>query len=207
MYVAAFAMTKPTTPKPASQRSALHPLIVVLVGEPLSGKEVASQYLVQRYGFVGFRFSKILNDILGRLQLPVNRPNQTDLANALRERFGGGVLADVVLREIAAGSYPRVVIDGLRHPAEFESLRKLPGFVLVYLTAPLALRFARVKNRREKAGEHRFSLADFKRDEKLPNELFIQRLGRKAQVRLVNDKSLRDLHRQIEEQVIQPYLT
>ena len=106
-----------------SKGSRIKQLIIVFVGEPVAGKEVASQYLVQKYNFVGFRFSKILNDILERLHLPVNRPNQTDLANGLRERFGGGVLADVVLREISAGGYRRIVIDGLRHPAEFDSLQ------------------------------------------------------------------------------------
>jgi len=182
------------------------PLIVVFVGEPVAGKELASQYLVQKYKFFGFRFSKILNDILDKLHLPVNRPHQTALANALRERFGGGILADVVLREIKAGGYRRIVIDGLRHPAEFDSLRKLPGFVLVYITAPLLVRFERVKKRHEKVGEHKFTLQDFKRDEKLPNELFIQRLGRRATVKLVNDGTPRELYQQIEEKIVKPYL-
>lgn len=176
--------------------------VVVLVGEPLAGKEIASQYLVRRHHFVSFRFSKILNDILARLRLPISRPNQTALANALRERFGGGILAEVIKQEIERGRHARVVIDGMRNPAEYEILKRVSGFLLVYLTAPLAVRYQRVHARREKVGEHRFSLEDFKRDEKLPNELFIGKLGRKAKVKIVNDASVAELYRRLEHEVV-----
>ncbi len=181
-------------------------MVVVFVGEKLAGKEVASHYLQRRHGFVSYRFSKILVDILDRLHLPVSRVNEVALVGGLRERFGGGVLAQVIAAEIKMRKQKRVVLDGMRHPAEFEALKKLPGFLLVYLTAPLELRFKRARARGEKVGERNFTLAEFKREESLPTEVFIRGLGRKAKVKLVNSSTLPELYQQIEDKVIKPYL-
>lgn len=178
------------------------PLVVVLVGEKLAGKEEAAKYLCKKYGFNNYHFSRILTDILLRLRLPTSRVNQMHLVGALRERFGGGVLAQVIKADIKNKGYKRVVLDGLRHPAEFDCLKNLPGFLLVYLTAPVNLRYQRAKHRREKTGEHKFSLADFKREEKFVTEIYINRLGKKAKVRLVNDGTLTELHKKIDDQFI-----
>ena len=181
-------------------------VVVVFVGEKLAGKEVASRYLVKRRSFAGYRFSKILVSILNQLKLPISRVNETNLAGALRERFGSGVLAETIKSLIQASGRRRVVIDGLRHPAELESLRRLPGFLLVYLTAPLEVRFKRALRRHERVGEGNFTLQDFKREERLPTEVFIHNLGRKAKVKLVNDTGLKELYRQIEEKIVKSYL-
>lgn len=181
-------------------------LIIVFVGEKLAGKEVAARYLTQKYGFQSLRFSKILVDILERLHLPVSRVNEMNLVGGLRERFGSGVLAEVFKHEIEHNKMKRVVLDGMRHPAELEVLKKMPGFVMVYLTAPLEVRFRRAKARGEKAGESRFTFDDFKREEKLVTEVFIRRMGRAAHVRLVNDGSLKHLHDQIEAKIVAKYL-
>lgn len=180
-------------------------LAVVFVGEKLAGKEMASRYLIKRHRFVGYRFSKILVSILNQLNLPISRLNETNLAGALRERFGSGVLAETIKSLILDSRNQRVVIDGLRHPAELEALKRLPGFLLVYLTAPLEVRFRRALKRRERVGEGSFSLADFKREERLPTEVFIHGLGRKAKVKLVNDDGLKDLYEQIEDKIIKVY--
>ncbi|MDP3986065.1 MAG: AAA family ATPase [Candidatus Veblenbacteria bacterium] len=187
-------------------RGITSPVVVVFVGEKLSGKEQAAQYLVKKYGFHGYHFSRILTDILQRLHLPVSRMNQMHLVGALRERFGGGVLAEVIKQDILKHGYKRVVLDGLRHPAEYDALKVLPGFLLVYLTAPLNVRYQRARQRREKAGEHRLSLQDFKREEKLVTEVFISKLGHKAKVKVVNEGSLSELYHRLEEELVKPYL-
>lgn len=182
------------------------PSVVVLVGEKLSGKELTAQYLIKKHGFHGYHFSRILTDILQRLHLPVSRQNQMQLVGALRERFGGGILAEVIKQDIKDHGYKRVVLDGLRHPAEYDILKNLPGFLLVYLTAPLPLRYQRAKKRHEKVGEHRFSLQDFKREEKLATEIYIGKLGRLAKVKIINDGTVADLYSKIETELVKKYL-
>jgi len=116
------------------------------------------------------------------------------------------VLAEVIKAEIARTWQRRVVIDGMRHPAELEVLKGLPGFLLVYLTAPLELRFRRARTRGEKVGERNFTVEQFKREEKLPTEVFIRGLGRRAKVRLINSGTLPELYKQIEEKIVKLYL-
>ncbi|MBI5733744.1 MAG: hypothetical protein HY973_02255 [Candidatus Kerfeldbacteria bacterium] len=177
-------------------------IMLVFVGEKLSGKEKSARYLIKKHRFVGLRFSKILVDILRRLRLPVTRLNEAQLVGALRERFGGGVLAAVIKTEITKKHLKRVVVDGLRHPAEYDILKRLPGFKLIYLTAPLLVRYRRALARREKVGENKFTLNEFKNEETLPTELFIKRLGKKAEVKLINDSTFDKLYQQIEQKII-----
>ncbi|MFH1867182.1 MAG: hypothetical protein ABIJ81_03845 [Patescibacteria group bacterium] len=176
-------------------------IILVLVGEKLSGKEMVSRYLVKHYGFVSFRFSKILVDILKIINLPVTRVNEINLISGLRERFGAAILAEVIVEKIRRGIKRRVVIDGLRHPAEYDVLSKLPGFKLVYITAGLQTRFARAKARGEKVGETHFTLQQFKREEKMPTEIYIKRLGKRAQVKIINEGSLNNLYSEIKKKL------
>jgi dephospho-CoA kinase len=187
-------------------RRTKQPIVIVFVGEKLSGKELASRYLIKQHGFHGYHFSRILTDILNRLRLPVSRVNQMHLVGALRERFGGGILAQVIKQDIKSHGYKRVVLDGMRHPAEYDVLKNLPGFLLVYLTAPLNLRYQRARQRREKAGEHKFSLTDFKREEKLVTEIYISKLARRAKVKIVNNGSVAEFYKKLEEQLVKKYL-
>ncbi len=184
----------------------IKPAVVVFVGEKLAGKEVAAQYLIKRHNFYGYHFSRIISDILNRLHLPISRSNQINLVSALRERFGGGILAQVIKQDIISHGYKRVVIDGLRHPAEYDLLKKLPGFLLVYLTAPLSLRYERARQRREKVGENKVSLTDFKREEKAVTEVYISKLGRRAQLKIINDGTIQELYNKIEKELVKKYL-
>ncbi|MEK7496485.1 MAG: hypothetical protein AAB657_01115 [Patescibacteria group bacterium] len=183
-----------STVKKLNSRNNAKSQIIVFVGEKLAGKEIAASFLIKKYKFTGFRFSKILTDLLQRLHLPITRVNEVALVGALRERFGGGVLAEVVKKEIIARGLKKVVIDGLRHPAEYEILKTMPGFKLVYLTAPIKLRYARAIKRGEKVGEKNFSFEEFKHEEKLPTEIFIKRLGAKAKVKIVNDGTVEQMY-------------
>lgn len=180
-------------------------IIIVIVGEKLSGKEVISKYLARRYGFKSFRFSKILVDILNNLGLPILRVNETNLVEALRERFGGGVLAEAVKLKLAKTVGNKFVIDGLRHPGEYEILSKLPGFLLVYVTASLTTRFKRALTRGEKVGEDKFTIEQFKREENLPTEIYIKRLGRKARIKIINEGALGELYKQVDEKIIKKF--
>jgi dephospho-CoA kinase len=180
-------------------------LILVLVGEKLSGKEMASKYLVHKYKFTSYRFSAWLVKILDILGLPITRVNEMNLISALRERFGGGVLAETLKNIIIKQKKARVVIDGLRHPGEYDILKTLPGFRLVYVTASLATRYQRAKKRGEKVGENKFTLQEFKQEEKLPTEIYIKRLGHKADVKIENNSSLNDLYKQLEDKVIKTF--
>ncbi len=181
------------------------PCCIILIGEKLAGKELVGKYLAKQYKFIHYRSSQALVDILTRLGLPVTRENEVSLVGALRERFGGGVLAEALKVKLIHKKLWRVVIDGIRHPGELEVLKSMPGFLLVYVTAPLKLRYNRALQRGEKVGEMLFTLDDFKREEKLPTEIHIRTMARTAKVKLINDKTLSDLYKQVQEKIVRKY--
>lgn len=175
--------------------------IIGLVGERLSGKGELADYLVKKKDFIKLTFSQILTDILKRLHLPESRINMVNLVSALRERFGSEILAEVLLNEIKRHRYKRVVIDGIRHPAEVEKLKKTSGFVLVYVTASLKDRYLRALGRGQKAGENKFTYSEFKNESRLPTEIYIGKIGRKARVKIVNDGTLLELYDQVKNKL------
>src|SRR6185295_11697979 len=65
------------------------------------------------------------------------------VGNELRREGGAGVLAEKIVRRLAG----RSVVDSIRNPAEVEVLRRLDGFVLLGIRAPVSVRFERSLSR------------------------------------------------------------
>ena len=111
----------------------------------------------------------------------------------LRREGGGGVLAERIVARLAG----RAVVDSIRGPAEVAVLRGLPGFLLLGIDAPPALRFERSRVR-GRLGDGA-SLEEFLRNEERENadDESGQQLRRTlalADRRVMNDGSLELLH-------------
>lgn len=181
-------------------------LIIGLVGEKLAGKGTTTAYLAKKYRAHIYRMSKILDDILARLYLPIERENEISLVLALREKFGEDILAQCLAGDIQKDRQKLIVIDGIRMPQEVEIFQELKGFLLVYLTAPIKLRFERMQRRAEKLDEQKMDYQKFKDLEKQsPTEKSIKKIGRKARVKIVNDGTFEGLYQKIEKEIIKKY--
>lgn len=173
------------------------PLLIGLTGTNGAGKGEAAAFLVSR-GYEYHSLSDVIRDVLAAEGLEPSRDNLIRKGNALR-REGG---LDVLARRIVTRIRGRAVIDSIRNPLEIEFLRTQPGFILIALDAPPALRFERVakRGRNESAPD----LASFLRKEEEENgsDPGAQQLGRcmvLADRILINDGTLDDLHRKLEE--------
>jgi len=169
--------------------------IIGLVGKIGSGKTVLSNYLVKNYGASYHRFSKILEDVLVRLKMPLTRDNYIALGIRLRELLGADTLVDAMKYELIEDNSDVAIVDGVRYPNEAQMIRKLGG-VLVYIDAPTKTRYERVKKRGEK-GEREISYEEFLKNEKKKTELMIDELGRSAEYRIVNDGSYEEYEMKI----------
>ncbi len=168
-------------------------LILGIVGEKSSGKSIVVEYLKRRRGFRVARFSDALNDLLRRLRLDErNRRNQGNLAEALRNTFGLDVLARAVVAEVLAKPCRAAVLDGTRKLGELRYLRTLPRFKLLYVTAPIRLRYERARERGERRDD-RVSFSEFQAIERLPHEVEIPWMGRLADIRIDNVGTKREL--------------
>ena len=161
-------------------------LIIGLIGDKLAGKDSAAGYLVERYGAQHLRYSEILDEILELLDEPVGREGETALARALREGFNENVLGQGIIKKIRASSNPLLVLNGIRYPGEVSPLEAL-GAHIVYITAPVELRYMRYLARQEKVDDGKLDFEEFRsRDSVGSNEAHIAELGARAEVIIEN---------------------
>jgi len=120
-------------------------LIIGLVGQNCSGKDTVADYLVSKKGFLRYSLSDYLRNELKRRGMEVTRDNLIALGNELRKTKSPGILGEKAAERIMPDK--NWVVVSIRNPAEAEELRKLPGFALVSLEAPVEKRFERMRKR------------------------------------------------------------
>ncbi|MDP3970505.1 MAG: hypothetical protein Q8P90_02295 [bacterium] len=173
-------------------------MLIALTGEKLSGKGTASDYFANEKDAKKFRFSQVLFDILERLHKDTSRKNLVDLGIALRKVYGDDVLAQVLVEDIKKDNSKIQIVDGMRYLAEYELLKKLPNFKLVYVSVPMEVRFKRMKDRSEKADESAMTFDEFKQRETDKTEIEILELAKLADYTITNRGSLEDYYNQLQ---------
>ena len=113
-------------------------MIIGIIGPIASGKSVLVDMLVER-GFVYHKLSGEVRDEAKSLGIPIEKKALQDLGNAMRQKYGEGYWAEKVLAKLTEGK--NYVIDGIRNPGEIAVFRKILGFVLIGIDAPMEKRF------------------------------------------------------------------
>jgi dephospho-CoA kinase len=133
-----------------------------IAGPFAAGKGTAARMFSKALGARVFSLADEIRGEAARRGMAPTVANLAAVGNALRARFGPGVLAERAVRRIGRRGNGWVVVDSIRHPAEAGVLARRfgGGFFLVKVSAPLALRFARY--RRTPRGGEFASLAGFK---------------------------------------------
>lgn len=120
-------------------------IVVGFTGEIAAGKGVGTNLLVTELGFRYFSLSDRVREAATRRGLTApTREALQDIGDEYRRTFGGGVWAKETTAEAFVADIQKVVIDGIRNPAEIELLRRHPCFFLVGVTAPREERFSRM---------------------------------------------------------------
>lgn len=172
-------------------------MIIGLVGEKLAGKDTVANYLVQKYGSGHFRFTHILDAVLEELNLEISRKNEIDLGLGLRKVFGEHVLVNALEQRVKRSLSSYRVINGIRMD-EMDVVKKW-GAKIIYITAPLQIRFERYKLRKEKVDDGQMTLEQFKQQESGPTELRIPELGKTADFKIDNVGSMDELYKKVDE--------
>lgn len=173
-------------------------MIIGLVGEKLAGKDTVANYLKNKHGAFSIKFSQILDEILDLLHLEKSRRNEIDLGLGLRKIFGQEVLYRVLLERVRKSPTEISVINGLRMDEQEKAVKDLDAKI-IYVTAPIELRFERYKHRHEKVDDAQMNFVQFLQQEKEPTEIRIPELGQKADFKIENTGSLEELHKKVDE--------
>lgn len=178
-------------------------IILGITGDPASGKGTIAAYCRDRHGASSYRFSDVLFETLGLLDVETSRDNLIKLSIALRHEFGETVLARALAKKVAADEHDLVVIDGIRRLGDIETLRTLPGFHLVYVTADVRIRFERQIKRGEKSGETNMTFEQFLAQENAETERSIKEVAAHAAATITNDGTRDDLYRAVDNLIKQ----
>ncbi len=119
-------------------------MIIGLTGENCAGKGTVAEYL-KRKGFYYFSLSDVIREEAKSEGLEITRDNLILKGNALREKYGPGILAKKTAGKIQDDR--NYVVDSIRNPAEVNEMRKLHGFLLFHITAFPKIRFERMMER------------------------------------------------------------
>ncbi len=172
-------------------------MIIGLVGEKLAGKDTLANFLVQKYGAYHARFTHLLDEILNILDLPISRRNEIDLGLDLRKIFGERVLGTALIGRVQKSNAPMAVINGIRMD-EMEVVKKI-GATIIYVTASPQIRYERYMQRHEKVDDGKMTFVEFLEQEKERTEIGIPELGATADFKIVNEGSVEELYKRVEE--------
>jgi len=173
-------------------------MIMGVTGKNASGKDVFADYLIKK-GFVHYSLSDILREELKKEGKESTRENLIAKGNALREKFGAGILAKRVAEKIKKSK--NYIITSIRSPGEINELRKLEGFILIALEAPVELRFKREFERKKETAVK--SIKEFKELEEKElrgneNSQQLLKCIEMADETIINGSSLNDFYNKIE---------
>ena len=165
-----------------------------------AGKTTVCDYLVEK-GFVFYSLSDILREEVKSRGQGITRERLQKVGNELRKKYGSAVLAKRILEKLEQGK--DYVIDSIRNPAEIEELRKRKDFALVFVDAPIKLRFDRTKARKRESDP--MTLEDFKKAEQRELESKdsanqqLLKCREMADFVVHNDSTLENLYKKIDE--------
>lgn len=176
-------------------------VVIGVTGFIGAGKDTFANYLVKKKGFVHYSLSDILREEARKKSIDITRENLQRFANELRAKFGNNILARKVVEKIMKEKQKKnYVITSIRNKAEIETLKTLENFFLVFIEAPLRLRFERIKARDGKPK----NIEEFKKQEEKElkgkeNEQQLILCKSLANLRIKNDSTLDAFYSRIEK--------
>ncbi len=134
--------------------------VVLIVGLPGSGKDVATEALEEELGYKAFRMSDELLEELERRRLPITRENMRKVGMELRKERGMAAIAKLVISKMKKSDSDYFVVNGVRNPEEIEEFKREFGdeVLTIAIIAPKKLRFLRqLKRKRSGFDESEYS--------------------------------------------------
>lgn len=176
-------------------------IVIGITGLTGSGKDTVAEYLKTKGFFYSSLSDRIREECTVR-GLPIDRDNLIAVGNDLREKFGHDILAKRSMEKLTNEGIGRAIFVSIRHPKEAEYLKAQSGFYLLFVEAPIELRYKR--NGQRGRPEDFVSFEKFKEQEE--RERFgsaaqqqIDKVIAMADYTIVNEGTVEELNKQVEE--------
>lgn len=173
-------------------------LVIGVAGSMGAGKTLVCDHLKKTRSASQYRFSQILMDILARLHLPDTRENLQTLGTSLRKEFGADVIVNALRHDLEEDSSKIVTIDGVRFANEVKMIRQFPNNLVIFIEAPVEVRYERCVARGEK-GEAGITFAQFIASEKKETEKYAAEIRALSDHVMDNSGTKEELYRKIDK--------
>jgi len=190
-------------------------IYIGLVGEKGGGKDTVMKFierLLPKKKIVQIRFQDVLTETLTLWELPRTRENYQKLSPAFRRAFGPRTITNVARARALRADADILILNGIRWWEDFTMLRSLnkePGAksFVVYITAPLRIRYERTRARSDKTGEgktgeSKISFAKFMKQERAFTEKFIKQISKKADVTIGNTGTMNEFREAVRARIL-----
>ncbi len=173
--------------------------IIALTGHISSGKTTVANYLADKFNGTIYGFSGPLRDILKRLYLPLDRTNMANLSEIIRSQFGSDLISRTIAMDIEEDPCNFIILEGIRRDPDLETMRDLPGFQLIAVTADSKLRWERMTKRGQNTDDHSKTYEQFLNDEQSESDRTIPKVMAHAEVTIDNNGTLEELYAQVDK--------
>jgi dephospho-CoA kinase len=174
-------------------------MIIGFSGTFSSGKDILAEHLQEKFGLMHISTGDIVREIAQAQKGSIERPVLHEVADELRRTYGGGVLVERALDRYhnSIRNHAGVVVTGIRSLAEAKAIKNLGGQI-VYIDAPLEVRYARMQAR-QRDGEARITLEAFRQRELTEMnsgisdaDFNVQQIGNMADITLQNTGTIEE---------------
>ncbi|MFA4995561.1 MAG: AAA family ATPase [Patescibacteria group bacterium] len=138
-------------------------MIIGLTGTFGAGKDAVSEYLAEK-GFEHISTSDILREVAKERSLGLDRETVRMLSNNLKKEFDSAILAKMAVEQ---KSKKNLVISALRDIGEIDYLKTIDNFKLIFVDAPIEIRYERLIKRSRDDQEKKLTLEELKEKEQL----------------------------------------
>jgi len=173
-------------------------MIIGVTGTFGSGKDLVSDYIAKK-GFEHYSTADILREEAGKRGLGIDRESLRTLKNLLKTEKGDDYLAREAVSRIKGD---KAVVSAIRSIGEVDYLKSLDDFTLIFVDAPIEIRYQRIQ-KRKRAGEETLTFEKFQEKENLEmsgqSSQRIDYAKAKADLTIINDSTLEELYSKIEK--------
>ena len=181
--------------------------VIGVVGLNGSGKDEVVRYLNLRYGVPLISVGDIVREIAEHERVEPTRDNLDEITKRCFAEHGKGYFLKLVVEKIRQSHWEYVGISGIRSPEDVSILKEAFGtdFILIHVyVSDARLRYDRMRKRGSERDEITFT--DLLRQDQVTEKLFhIQEAIGMADFSISNDGTLEDLHRNIDNLVLESF--
>lgn len=182
-------------------------MIYGIAGTFGSGKDTVAKQLAGERNLLFISTSDMVRKIALEQKGSVERPVLREVATEIRNKYGGGILAEKSLDEFYKSTgYKGVVVTGIRSLGEVKSITDAGGKI-IFVDADIKIRYERMVQR-ARDQESLVSFEEFAKRENIESagdsndkSFNIMAISKIADITIVNNKGIKELFDQVQKLV------